>query len=120
MHFTKLVPNVFYENIHEALKLFVSCLHFEIVHDEINSENPFCVIEKNDLTLNIFENKLLANEHNSEFRFTTQKIEEVYDEISKHNPEFLHTNLSKITLRPWGAKEFAIKDKQLGIIIQQW
>lgn len=31
-----------------------------------------------------------------------------------------HTNLSKITLRPWGAKEFALRDNQLGVIIQQW
>ena len=35
--------------------------------------------------------------------------------------EFLHTDLNQITLRPWGAKEFALMDKQLDIIIiQQW
>ncbi len=36
------------------------------------------------------------------------------------HPEFLHPNLSQITLRKWGAKEFALMEKQLGIIIQQW
>jgi hypothetical protein len=28
--------------------------------------------------------------------------------------------LNKVTLRPWGAKEFAISDMQLGIRFQQW
>ena len=46
--------------------------------------------------------------------------EEVYKKVQSNYPELLHPNLNKITLRPWGAKEFAIMDEQLGIIIQQW
>ena len=88
MIFEKLVPNIFYVDINEGLKLF--------------------------------ENTALAKEHNPEFRLVTKNIEEVYAFVSKRNPEFLHPNLNKITLRPWGAKEFALIDRQLGIIIQQW
>jgi hypothetical protein len=40
--------------------------------------------------------------------------------ISKSHPEFLHPNLKEITLRPWGAKEFALRDEQVCIIIQEW
>lgn len=120
MNFTKLVPNVFYIDIKDALKLFVDCLEFKIGHDELESENPFCVLERDGLRLNIFENKELAKEHNPEFRLVTNNIDEVYAKVSSSHPEFLHPNLSKITLRPWGAKEFALKDKQLGIVIQQW
>jgi hypothetical protein len=120
MHFTKLVPNIFYININDALKLFVDCLEFEIIHDELNSENPFCVLSKDGLGINIFQNKKLANEHNPEFRLVTENIEEVYARVSTSHPEFLHPNLSTITLRPWGAREFALTDKQIGIIIQQW
>lgn len=120
MNFTKLVPNVFYIDINEALKLFVDCLEFNIEHDELKSDNPFCVIERNGLRINLFENKELAKEHNPEFRLVTNDIDEVYKKITSSHPEFLHPNLSKITLRPWGAKEFALMDKQLGIIIQQW
>lgn len=120
MNFSKLVPNVFYRDIKEALRLFVDCLEFEIGHNEINAREPFCVLEKNGLRINIFQNKKLAEEHNPEFRLVTEDIEAVYQKISASHPELLHPNLSKITLRPWGAKEFALMDKQVGIIIQQW
>jgi hypothetical protein len=120
MNFTRLVPNVFYIDIQDALKLFIDCLEFNIEHDELNSENPFCVIEKDGLRINLFENKELAKEQNPEFRLVTNNIDEVYEKVSSSHPEFLHPNLNKITLRPWGAKEFALMDKQLGIIIQQW
>jgi hypothetical protein len=120
MNFEKLVPNIFYGDINDGLKLFVDCLKFTIGHDEIKSIKPFCVLEKDGLRINLFEDAALAKEHNPEFRLVTQNIEEVYNIVSKSHPEFLHPNLKKITLRPWGAKEFALIDKQLGIIIQEW
>jgi hypothetical protein len=120
MNFTKLVPNVYYLDIKDGLKLFIDCLEFSIGHEELKSENPFCVVEKNELRMNLFENKELAKEHNPEFRLVTNSIDEVYKKVSSSHPEFLHPNLSKVTLRPWGAKEFALRDNQVCIIIQQW
>lgn len=120
MNFEKLVPNIFYVNIHDGLKLFVDCLGFTIGHDEIKSSQPFCVLEKDGLRINLFENAALAQEHHPEFRLVTKNIEEVYGMVAKSHPEFLHPNLKIITLRPWGAKEFALKDEQVGIIIQAW
>lgn len=120
MNFTKLVPNIFYTDIHEAMPLFIDCLEFVIVHDERTSAQPFCVIEKNGLTINLFQNEALAKEHNPEFRLVTNDINEVFKKVSSSHPQFLHPNLDKVTLRPWGAKEFALMDKQLGIVIQQW
>jgi hypothetical protein len=120
MTFEKLVPNVFYIDINDGLALFVDCLGFTIGHDEIKSTHPFCVLEKDGLRINLFENATLAKEHYPEFRLVTKNIQEVYEEISTSHPELLHPNLKEITLRPWGAKEFALKDKQVGIIMQQW
>jgi hypothetical protein len=120
MNFEKLVPNIFYVDITDGLKLFVDCLDFAIGHDEIKSKQPFCVLEKDGLRINLFQNAELAKEHYPEFRLVTKNIEEVYEKVSKSHPEFLHPNLNKITLRPWGAKEFALRDNQLGVIIQQW
>jgi hypothetical protein len=120
MNFTKLVPNVFNNDIKDALKLFVDCLEFNIEHDELKSGNPFCVIERDGLRINLFENKELAKEHNPEFRLVTNNIDEVYRKVSSSHPEFLHPNLSKVTLRPWGANEFALRDHQVCIVIQQW
>ena len=120
MEFTKLVPNIFYVDINVGLKLFVDCLEFKITFDDLKSNHPFCVAERNGLRVNIFQDDKLAREHNPEFRLVTQNIEEVYQKVSSSHPEFLHPNLSKITRRPWGAKEFALTDKQIGIVVQEW
>jgi hypothetical protein len=120
MNFTKLVPNVFYADIQDGLRLFVDCLQFCIEHDELNSDRPFCVIEKDSLRINLFQDRTLAEEHKPEFRLVTNDISEVYARISASYPELLHPNLSRITVRPWGAKEFAIMDRQLGIRFQEW
>ena len=107
MNFEKLVPNIFYVDINEGLKLFVDCLDFAIGHSELKSKQPFCVLEKDGLRINLFQNAELAKEHYPEFRLVTKNIEEVYEKVSKSHPEFLHPNLKEITLRPWGAKECA-------------
>lgn len=120
MTFEKLVPNIFYVDINDGLKFFVDCLNFIITHSELNTANPFCVLEKDGLRINLFQNTALAKEHYPEFRLVTKNIEEVYEQISKTHPEYLHPNLKVVTLRPWGAREFAIKDNQVGFIIQEW
>ena len=120
MNFEKLVPNIFYVDINDGLTLFVDCLGFTVGYNEIKSINPFCVLEKDGLRINLFQDAALAKEHNPEFRLVTKNIEEVYEKVSKSHPQFLHPNLKVITLRPWGAKEFALMDKQLGVIIQEW
>ena len=99
MNFVKLVPNVFYANINDALRLFIDCLQFSIEHDELKSGKPFCVIEKNGLRINIFENEALAKEHNPEFRLVTNDIDEVYRNWSSSYPHFLHPHLKEVTLR---------------------
>ena len=120
MNFTKLVPSIFYEDINEGLKLFVDCLEFAVTHSELNTKAPFCVLEKGNLQLYLFQDAKLAKEHNPELRLVTTHIEEVYKKVSATHPQFLHPNLKVVTLRPWGAKEFALMDMQLGVRIQQW
>ena len=120
MTFTKLVPNIFYTDINSGIKLFVDCLEFNIGHDELNADTPFCVVEKNGLRVNLFQNQEFAKKDNPEFRLVTDNIEEVYQKVQSKHPQLLHPNLNKITLRPWGAREFAIMDEQIGIVIQQW
>jgi hypothetical protein len=120
MKFSKLVPNIFYIDISDGIKLFVDCLGFTIGHDERHSAHPFCVLERDGLRINLFQDAPLAKEHNPEFRLVTENIEEVYAQVAASHPHLLHPNLSKVTLRPWGAKEFAITDGQLGIVFQQW
>lgn len=120
MEFEKLVPNIYYENIADGIIFFVDCLGFQIGHDEIKSHEPFCVLQKEHLQIMLFQHLKLAKEHNPEFRIVTNTIDEVYLRVSQSHPEFLHPNLDKVTLRPWGAKEFALRDHQVCVIIQQW
>ena len=40
MRFTKLVPNIFYEDIKEGIALFVDCLEFSIGFNDLDSESP--------------------------------------------------------------------------------
>jgi hypothetical protein len=120
MKFEKLVPNIFYTDIKEGLKMFVDCLGFTVGHTDLNSQQPLCVLDKDGLRINLFQSTKFAKEHHPELRLETKNIEEIYQKVSQSHPEFLHPNLSKITLRPWGAKEFALMDNQVGVIIQEW
>lgn len=120
MQFTKLVPSVFYTNLSNGLALFVDCLHFTVKHKDINTSQPYCVLEKDGIAIMVFQDEQLAKEHSPELRLVTNDIEEVYRQVSASHPQLLHPNLNKVTVRPWGAKEFAIADNQLGIRFQQW
>ena len=120
MQFTKLIPSVFYNNLSDGLKLFVDCLKFTIAHIELDIEQPYAVLEKDDLRIMVFQDARLALEHYPELRIQTNDINEVYDTILASHPSLLHPNLNKVTKRPWGCKEFAILDQQVGIRFQQW
>jgi hypothetical protein len=121
MKFEKLVPSVFYVDIQKSLRLFVDCLEFEIRHEEFHSDAPYCVVGRDELGVLIFQNKTYAEKDYPEFRLVTKNIELVYTKVVNGGfSDLLHPNLNKITLRPWGAKEFAIFDGQVCFILQEW
>jgi hypothetical protein len=121
MKFTKLVPNIFYSDIQVGVKLFVECLEFIISYDDLKSAEPFCVIEKDGLGIHLIQSKEFADKDRPEIRLETNNIEEVYKKIRLTHPELLHPNSKEIVLKPWGVREFALKDESdVCIIIQQW
>jgi hypothetical protein len=120
MKFTKLVVSLFYKDITIALKTFVDCLEFTVGHDELNSDNPFCVVNKDGLSIMLFQNAEYAEIEHPEIRLVTDNIDEVYKKVAAEYPGLLHPNLSEVELRPWGALEFAMLDGQIGIRVQQW
>jgi predicted HAD superfamily hydrolase len=120
MNFTKLIPSVFYTDISDGLKLFVECLQFTIEYKDLNTSQPYCVLQKDGISILLFQDEQLAKEHYPELRLETNNIEEVYEKVSASHPHLLHPNLNKVTMRPWGAKEFALRDNQIGIRFQQW
>ncbi len=121
MKFTKLVPNIFYADINMGLRLFVDCLEFKIGHDELTAAQPFCALDKDGLGLLLFQDAEFAAKDRPELRLLTNDIDEVYRKVAATHPQYLHPNLNKVTLRPWGAREFALKDESdVCVIIQQW
>ena len=96
MNFEKLVPNIFYVDIAEGLKLFVDCLSFNIGHDELKSCQPFCVLEKNDLRINLFENAALAREHSPGFRLVTKILKKFMERFPNLILNFFIQTLRKL------------------------
>jgi hypothetical protein len=88
MHFTKLVPSVFYKDLSDGLKLFVDCLQFKILHQELHIAQPYCVLGKDGICIMVFQDEQLAGEHNPELRLVTDNIEEVYSSVSVVTPAF--------------------------------
>jgi len=69
----------------------------------------------------LFQNAEYAEKDRPEFRLVTNDIEEVYKKVAATHPNVLHPNLRQISIRPRGAKEFALRDESnVCIIIQQW
>ena len=120
MHFTKLIPSVFYTDINIGLKTFVDCLEFTLGHQDLKAHSPYCVVRKDNLEVMIFEDARQAAHDHPELRLVTTDIGQVYKKVAVQFPEMLHPNLDKVTLRPWGAKEFAIVDGQIGIRVMEW
>jgi hypothetical protein len=121
MKFTKLVPNLFYSDIQVGLKLFIDCLEFSIDYNDLKSQLPLCVIGKEGLALFLIQNKEFAEKDRPELRLHTSNIEEVYSKVVSKHPELLHPNSKEISLKPWGAKEFALLDESgVCVIIQEW
>lgn len=120
MRFTKLVPSIFYADIRIGLRTFIDCLEFTMGHDELDADNPFCVVNKDGLSIMLFQHAEYAEKEHPEIRLVTDNIDEVFATVAAKYPELLHPNLREVTLRPWGAKEFAMLDGQLGIRVQQW
>ena len=99
----------------------MECLEFKIGYDDLQAEQPFCVIEKDGLGMHLIQNNEFAAKDRPELRLETNNIQEVFEHVRKTFPEMLHPNSSEISLKPWGAKEFALKDESdVCVIIQQW
>lgn len=46
-----------------------------------------------------------------ELGIDTDNIDEIFKETSSRSPRLLHPNSNTVSLKPWGAREFAMLDK---------
>ncbi|MBE7173171.1 MAG: hypothetical protein INR73_21535 [Williamsia sp.] len=116
-----LIPNIFYSDVQVGLHLFVEGMGFEIVYSDIEGEQPFYVVKRDGVKVYLVEDADFAMRDRPELRIETDDIESIYNEISDRHPELLHPNLPEVTVREWGAKEFALVDEShVCIVFVQW
>jgi hypothetical protein len=60
MNFTKLVPSVFYADILDGIKLFVECLQFAIEHKDLNASQPFCVLQRDGISIMVVSRRAIS------------------------------------------------------------
>ena len=63
MHFTKIVPSIFYADIKIALKTFIDCLEFTMGHEELDTDAPYCVVDKDGVSIMLFQNEEFLRMH---------------------------------------------------------
>lgn len=115
--FKNLIPKIFYDHLQDGLDLFVDGLGFEILHQD----NELAVVAREGAKAYIVESPEYAAKDRPELAVETDDIDALYEEISQRAPHFLHPNANKISLRPWGAREFAVLDKTtVCVVFREW
>ena len=104
---TRLVPNIFYNRLSEGLDLFVTCLGFKVLHQDAT----LAVVERDGAKAYIIESPEFAAKDRPQISIETDTIDELYREISSKSPQMLHPNSKTIEKKPWGAREFGVRDK---------
>jgi hypothetical protein len=113
----RLVPKVFFDRLEEGLDLFVNCLGFAVLYQDAT----LAVVVRDGAKAYVVESPEYAAKDRPEIAIETDNIDELHREISARRPEMLHPNLPRVTLRPWGAKEFSVLDKTtVCIVFREW
>ena len=114
---TRLVPNIFYANLSDGIDLFVTCLGFEVLHQD----KALAVVERDGAKANIIESAEFAAKDRPQITIETDTIEDLYREVQSKAPHVLHPNSRTIEKKPWGAREFAVRDKtEVCVVFRQW
>jgi hypothetical protein len=114
---TRLIPKVFFDELRQGLDLFVEGLGFKVLHND----GSLAVVERDGAKAYLVESAEFAAKDRPELALETDNIDELYAEVAAKRPDLLHPNSRTITKRPWGAREFALRDAtHVCIIFRQW
>ncbi|GAB1595845.1 VOC family protein [Lysobacter claricitrinus] len=102
-----LVPKVFFDTLDEGLDLFVDALGFEVGY----RDGDFAVVERGGAKAYIVASPEFAAKDRPELAIETDGIDALHADIAARRPDLLHPNLPDVTNRPWGAREFALRDR---------
>jgi hypothetical protein len=107
MMFQRLVPKIFYERMADGLDLFVDGLGFAILY----RDDDMAIVARQGAKAYIVESAEFAAKDRPEIAIETDAIHEAYADIRARRPDLLHPNGDRVTKKPWGLLEFALRDK---------
>lgn len=115
--FKNLIPKIFYERMQDGLAFFVDGLGFKVLHQDAE----LAVIARDGAKAYLVQSPEYAAKDRPELSVDTDDIDSIYREMSERAPHLLHPNLKTVTLRPWGAREFAMRDKtSVCVVFREW
>jgi uncharacterized protein (DUF302 family) len=113
----RLIPKIFYADVEVGIDLFVRALGFEIGH----RDDTLVVVARDGAKAYLVQDAEFAAKDRPEIAIETDTIDALYAEIRARAPERLHPNLAAVTLRPWGAREFGMRDaSDVCVVFRQW
>ncbi len=115
--FKNLIPKIFYDHLQDGLAFFVDGLGFKLLYQDAE----LAVVARDGAKAYIVQSPEYAAKDRPELGIETENIDAIYQEMVARAPHFLHPNANTVTLRPWGAREFAMLDKTtVAVIFREW
>ena len=112
-----LIPKIFYDRLQDGLELFVEGLRFQVLY----RDDDMAVVARDGAKAYLVQSPEFAVKDRPELAIETDAIDAIFQEVSSHAPQLLHPNSKAVTLRPWGAREFAVRDKtDVCVRFRQW
>jgi hypothetical protein len=112
-----VIPKVFYDDVAVGLDLFVDGIGMEVLH----RDDDLVVLARDGAKVYLVQDAKFAVGDRPELGIETDDIEAIHAEISARRPDLLHPNLSEVTLREWGAREFAVHDAtSVCVVFRSW
>ncbi|RAP59650.1 hypothetical protein [Oleiagrimonas sp. MCCC 1A03011] len=112
-----LIPKVFYDDLQDGLDLFVGGLGFEVMY----RDDTLAVVARDGAKAYLVENADYAAMDRPELAIETDDIDALHAEISARGPQWLHPNVPKVIMQPWGAREFAVLDSTtVCVVFREW
>jgi hypothetical protein len=85
----------------------VTCLGFSVLHQDAT----LAVVQRDGAKAYLVESAEFAAKDRPQIAAETDTIDDIYDEVSGRAPHILHPNSRQIETKPWGFREFAVRDK---------
>jgi hypothetical protein len=115
--FNRLIPKIFFDRLDQGLALFVDGLQFRILYQD----EDMAVVERDGAKAYLVQSPEFAAKDRPELAIETDQIDAIFQDLSTRVPQLLHPNSKTVTLRPWGAREFAVRDPtDVCVIFRQW